>query len=87
MEIDGRPQFQGPGFQNDLKSKTRDVHPVQAINGVFKYFFVQVLRVGYSITAVRPQNRAHRRANNKQTVYTLEMMDVPSFATRNFKTA
>ena len=87
MEIDGRPQFQGPGFQNDLKPRTRDVHLVQAMNCIFKFFFVQVLRVGYSMTAVRPQNRAHRRANNKQTVYTLEMMDVPSFATRNFKTA
>ena len=82
MEIDGRPQFQGPGFQNDLKPRTRDVHVVQAINSVFKNFFV-----GYSMTALRPQNRAHCRANNQQTVFTLEMMDVPSSATRDFKTA
>ena len=65
MEINGRAQFQGPGFQNDLKPRTRDVHLVQAINTVFKYFFVQVLRVGYSMNALRPQNRAHRRADNK----------------------
>ena len=58
---------------------------------VFKYFFVQVIRIGYSMTALRPQisahRSAHRRANNKQTVFTLEMKDVPSCATWDLKTA